>query len=288
MSNKYPSYVAGLIVFVALVIFFGGILFLSGKEIFFRNNYDIRIEFSNVAGLKGQSPITMRGFQIGTVGDVILGRDKITVIGVIKREFPVPVDSTAEVSTLNFIGEKAVEIVPGRSTELIRSGGVLKGANRDLMSMAVSVLDAAKAKVEGADVSNVTKKITDLVATFQDMIQSAGDKVRGFDVARLNSQVGEIAKAGEDLRKFIETAQGGTEKFSQQSGESLEKFNGTLQRIDGALQQISDMSAEIKTLTQTINSQGIFASMDTTIKELQGFLADIKKNPKKYVRFSIF
>jgi len=288
MSPKNPSYVAGLIVFVALIIFFGGILFLSGKEIFFRKNLDIRIEFSDVAGLKSQSPVAMRGYQIGTVSDVILGRDKITVVALIKREFPVPIDSTAEVSTLNFIGEKAVTIVPGRSTDLIRSGGVLKGTNRDLMSMALSVLDAAKAKVEGADVSNVTRKVTDLVATVQDLIQSAGDKVRGFDVARLNNQVGEIAKAGEDLRKFIETAQGSTEKFSQQSGESLEKFNGTLQRIDGALQQISDMSAEIKTLTQTINSQGIFASMDTTIKELQGFLADIKKNPKKYVRFSIF
>ena len=59
------------------------------------------------------------------------------------------------------------------------------------------------------------------------------------------------------------------------------------------------LSAEVRAITQQLNrgegtagqllqNREFFDNLARTIAELNEFLADIKKNPKKYVKFSIF
>ncbi len=288
MASKTNGFIPGVIVFVALVIFFGTILGLTGKNILISRNYRIYFEFPDISGLRNQGAVALRGFQVGKVKDVTFSKDSVVVAVDINRKFRVPLDSKIEIITLNFIGEKAVSITPGTSAEVLKPGGVLKGANKDIVAQAANILAAMKMRIEGGDLDKVVQKATDSIDKMLKVVKTMHDKVQKIDIDLYNRRVDDIGLASRQLKDFLVATQEEVQKIEHETIKSTGKFNETLEKVDQALKQLEDLSAEINGTAQKINRTDLFGNLNKTIAEMQAFLADIKKNPKKYVRFSIF
>lgn len=288
MADKNKGFIPGVIVFSALIIFFGGILWLSGKSIFFSGNYRVYMEFADVSGLRNQMPVAMRGVQVGWIRDVTFGKEAVKVAADIKRKFSIPVDSQVEITSLNLIGEKAITITPGQSPVAVQPGATLQGTNKDIMIVASSILAQAKTKIEDVHFENIIRKATDSIDSLLTLVRNMNTRVEKLDMDLYNRRVDDIGLASQELRRFVNSLSGETKKVGQETGESLEKFNQTLEGVDQALQRLADLSSEIKSVAQKIDRTDIFNNLSQTLQELNAFLADIKKNPKKYVKFSIF
>jgi phospholipid/cholesterol/gamma-HCH transport system substrate-binding protein len=288
MASKNNTFVLGLIVFAALLIFFGSILLLSGRNILLGRYYRIYFEFPDIVGLRNQAPVAMRGYQVGWVKDVMFLKNRVRIAVDIKKKFKIPADSQVEIISLNFIGEKAVSIKPGVSSEFLQRGALIRGENKDLMTLATNILHTAKEKIERGEIDKVIQKAKDSVDAVLGLVRTVNSQVEKLDIAQFNRQVEEVGRAGRELRNFAAEAQASAEKFSSKSGQSLDKFNETLGNVDAALQQLTDLSEEIKKLTSGIDRGDVFGNLNQTVQELRTLLADIKKNPKKYVKFSIF
>lgn len=299
MSNKKMGYVPGVIIFVALIIFFGAILWLSGKNILFSKYYRVNIEFSDVAGLRDQAPVYLRGYRVGRTDSVNFEGEKIKVAVDIKKEFKIPVDSTFEIKTLTLIGEKAITINPGDSLQVLQPGAVVPGVNKDIITLAENILTTAQAKIEEGGLDQIIQKVSESMDATLTLVRKMQAKVDKLDMAAYNQRFQEIGQATLQLQEFFTQAREDTEKISRVSSESMENFNQTLEKVDVALEQLTDLSTEIRRITLKINrgegtagelvqNREFFENLNRTMLELSDFLADIKKNPKKYVRFSIF
>jgi phospholipid/cholesterol/gamma-HCH transport system substrate-binding protein len=288
MTEKNPGFVPGLIIFIALVIFFGTILTLTGKHILIGRNYEVYFEFPDISGLRNQGPVAMRGFQVGKVKDVTFQKDSVRVAADIKKKFRIPVDSRVEITTLNFIGEKAVSITPGVSEEVLKPGAVLKGANRDIVAQTANILTALKSRIEGGDLDHVLQRVSDSVTSMLAFVHTLNEKAGKLDIDLYNRRIDEIGQASRELGEFFKSAQGKTETVARETGDSLAKLNETLDQVSQTLEKLASLTAEIKATATQVNQTDLFGNLNQTIQQLQAFLADIKKNPKKYVRFSIF
>lgn len=293
------SYLAGLIVFLAAIVFLFGILWLSGNQIFFSNEYKLDILFDDVVGLQDQSPVFLRGYRIGSTKEVEFEEEKIRVTISLDKRFRIPADSKVEINMLNFLGEKGIMVLPGYAKEYLKPNSVITGENKDLMSLAKNILFTTKEKVEEGDLNRVIANISESAESLSKLLGKVNTKVDNLDIALYNTQIMELGQAGKGLKEFLEVAQGETQNFSAESRMSLDKFNLTLDQVNDTLEQLAALSSELSEIARDINTgrgtagellqnKAYIESLNDTIIQLTAFLEDIRENPKKYVKFSIF
>ena len=299
MTYKKMSYIAGLIVFLAAIVFLFGILWLSGNQIFFSNEYKLDILFDDVVGLQDQSPVFLRGYRIGSTKEVKFEEEKIRVTISVDKRFRIPADSKVEINMLNFLGEKGIMVLPGYAKEYLKPNSVITGENKDLMSLAKNILFTTKEKVEEGDLNRVIANISESVESLSKLLGTVNTKVDNLDIALYNTQIMELGQAGKGLKEFLDVAQGETQNFSAESRMSLDKFNLTLDQVNDTLEQLAALSSELSEIARDINTgrgtagellqnKAYIESLNDTIIQLTAFLEDIRENPKKYVKFSIF
>ena len=293
------SYLAGLIVFLAAIVFLFGILWLSGNQIFFSNEYKLDILFDDVVGLQDQSPVFLRGYRIGSTKEVKFEEEKIRVTISVDKRFRIPADSKVEINMLNFLGEKGIMVLPGYAKEYLKPNSVITGENKDLMSLAKNILFTTKEKVEEGDLNRVIANISESAESLSKLLGTVNTKVDNLDIALYNTQIMELGQAGKGLKEFLDVAQGETQNFSAESRMSLDKFNLTLDQVNDTLEQLAALSSELSEIARDINTgrgtagellqnKAYIESLNDTIIQLTAFLEDIRENPKKYVKFSIF
>lgn len=299
MSNTRMSLISGVIVFTGMIVFLGGILWLSGNQFFTSKDIRIYVDFDDGAGLQDQAPVLMRGFRIGWTKEVEFRQKKIRIAVDIKKKYPVPIDSRAEINLLNFMGEKALTIIPGSSDSYIEAGGILEGENKDLMVMAKNILTEAKDKIEQGGLDEAISKVKETVDDLRSLVTGMDIKVKAVDVESINSQVAALGEAGRSLQAFLKTAEEKTVSFSSSSRDSMERLDQTMERLEEVFSEISALSSDLQTFVrevrfgggtaaELITNKDYIINLNATITEIKALIEDVKKNPKKYVKFSIF
>lgn len=108
----------GIFVFLGLIIFMIFVLSIGGFKTW-SLGYRIKFIFNFVNGVKIGAPVRFAGVDVGQVKQIkfISNLDegtKVQIIGWVKNEVKVPVDSLVWINTLGLLGEKYVEIIPGK------------------------------------------------------------------------------------------------------------------------------------------------------------------------------
>lgn len=109
----------GIFVFIGIVILVVFIL-LIGNFRLWTAGYKINFIFNFVNGLKEGAPIRLSGVDIGEVKKIEFifspeeNKTKVKITGWVKKEVKIPSDSNAWINTLGLLGEKYLEIIPGK------------------------------------------------------------------------------------------------------------------------------------------------------------------------------
>jgi phospholipid/cholesterol/gamma-HCH transport system substrate-binding protein len=93
--------------------------------LFHKAGYPVSAEFPSAAGLERRAPVKMAGVKIGLVKDIHLSGRQARVLMDIDAGVQIPKDSVVTFSMTGLLGEKAIEILPGLSSEVCRPGDVL-------------------------------------------------------------------------------------------------------------------------------------------------------------------
>ena len=109
----------GFFVFVGVVILVAFIL-LIGDFKTWTLGYEVNFVFNFVNGVKLGAPVRFAGVDVGEVKAINFLLDpqeetkpKVQIVGWVKKEVRIPLDSTVWVNTLGLLGEKYIEIMPG-------------------------------------------------------------------------------------------------------------------------------------------------------------------------------
>ncbi len=332
----------GLIAVFALVMAGLLIFAVGGGGGFFWQNYPLKVQFPNVAGLMSGSPVRVAGIEVGSVTDVKLVANGAEVSFTVLDEMRNVITdrSTAKIGSISLLGEGAVDIeaAPG-GTPLADWAYVTAG------TPAPSIADLTEQA--GTGIADVTTMLADLRAgkgtigklltddaVYRDFnnLLSAADRV-AQNVANGKGTMGKFAndpKVYDELNASVANLNAITTKLKNGEGSlgqllndpalakslnataaSFDSLAGKLNRGEGTAgkllnddalyKRMDSLTARLDTVLQNLNDgQGtagqllhdkqLYENMNQTVAEMRGLIAEIRKDPKKYlnVKVSIF
>ena len=114
----------GIFVFIGLIILVIFILSIGGFKTW-SSGYHINLSFNFVNGVKVGAPVRFAGVDVGEVKRVKLeflpeeNRSNVNLEVWIRNNIKIPTDSSVWVNTLGLLGEKYVEIMPGKNYAVV-------------------------------------------------------------------------------------------------------------------------------------------------------------------------
>jgi phospholipid/cholesterol/gamma-HCH transport system substrate-binding protein len=122
----------GIFVFFGLVILTVFVLSIGGFKTW-ASGYRIKFVFNFINGVKLGAPVRFAGLDVGQVKEIKLipidgQKTQVVVDSWVTNQVRIPVDSTIWVNTLGLLGEKYIEIMPGKDAKnILPAGGTLIG-----------------------------------------------------------------------------------------------------------------------------------------------------------------
>lgn len=116
---------AGLAMLAGLILYFGRL----DQYLAERRGYEIKALFDFTAGLEKGAPVSLAGVEVGRVKDIKIRYDPETKVEVslwLRPDVEIREGALAFISTLGLMGEKGVEITPGKKEgRTLRDGSMI-------------------------------------------------------------------------------------------------------------------------------------------------------------------
>ena len=138
-SERKTEIKVGITTIIALIVF---IWIMGWAKNFMKssNNIEIKLSFDNVSGLEIDDDVYVRGLRTGFVKDISLDKNMILVIISVDESVDLRDDTEFFLSTVDLMGDKKIEIIPGSSDNKLDFNIIQKGIFLpDLASMVSTV-----------------------------------------------------------------------------------------------------------------------------------------------------
>jgi len=125
----------GIFVFIGLVVLIIFILSIGGIKTW-SSGYRINLNFNFINGVKIGAPVRFAGVDVGEVKKIKLefvpqeNRSNVRLEVWVRDIIKIPVDSSVWVNTLGLLGEKYIEIMPGKDyVNLVKNNATMVGVD---------------------------------------------------------------------------------------------------------------------------------------------------------------
>ncbi|MBL7070791.1 MAG: MCE family protein [Candidatus Omnitrophica bacterium] len=122
----------GIFILIGFILLFI-MIFSIGEVYLFKPGYHVKVTFNFANGIAMNAPVRLAGIEVGEVEDIRIyydtneERTKVELSAWIKRDISIEEDANAVINTLGLLGEKYLEIFPGKSKRFLTSDSVLVG-----------------------------------------------------------------------------------------------------------------------------------------------------------------
>jgi len=284
----------GLVITVAVIVTVLGSLWLARGGL--SKGYPLYAKFPWGAGLKQGQPVLLVGVNVGYVDQVDLHQDGILVTTLrIQNHYKVPVTSKAAVIPNGIFGDQAVALTPSRPEprsfnegDTIPIGASTPGIS-ELTTKADSVMRSVNAvtsaleheMVAAGGIRDLRSTITATNRLVIDFAAIAAEQSRQLSatMTSLRRATGAIdpAKVDSTVKNF-RTASANLAEISGQLKETSGKLDMLLAKVDSGPGSVAKL----------INDPGAYNDVRAVLQRMDSLLADIKKNPKRYINVKIF
>lgn len=314
MKLSKETYI-GIISVITIGIAFWGFNWLKRNDVFTSERV-FYAEYKSVDGLTKDRPVTLNGFQVGFVKDVYFhpnGSGHLMVEFSMDEDFPITKNCTAQIYALDLLGTMAIQLLLAEG-EIAQSGDTLKGitelslqetVNREvapikkkaeeLLNSLDTVLVYVQALLNQDSRNRLENTFSEVEATFsalQQTIMAINRVVTGNEdsfnniVVHLDSITSTLGSSGEDYARTISNLAVLSDSLAGMDlNYTVEKMNSLLTRIDSITERIEAGEGTIGKLS---NDDELYDNLASSTKELSELLYDLKMNPSRYVRFSVF
>jgi len=124
----------GIFILIGFIILFV-MIFSIGEIYMFKSGYHIKVTFNFANGIAMNAPVRLAGIEVGEVDDIRIyydtnvERTKVELSTWIKGDVVIEEDAKAVINTLGLLGEKYLEIFPGKSKRFLTDDSILAGVD---------------------------------------------------------------------------------------------------------------------------------------------------------------
>lgn len=306
----------GIIVIISLALLYWGFNFLKGEDVF-SNERTFLAVYKDVGGLNKSNSVTINGLTVGHVRNMYFsndGKSNVVIELIIRNSIPIPKNSIARIASSDLLGSKIVEIVLGDSPYFAESKDTLMSDVETSIKEEVSrQLKPLKNKAEGLLVSidtvitmlndlfsktntdNISRSVAHIAGSFENLEKTTStlDDLMTEEKNRLERILINVESVTLNLKNNEEKLNNIFANFSAIS-DTLAKarFSETLQNVYTTMNELSDISKKINSgegsLGMLVNDDSLYVELENSSRDLKLLLEDIRLNPKKYLKFSVF
>lgn len=300
----------GILAVVSIVILILGYSFLKGNDVFTKEKV-YYAKYSRVEGLTVSKPILVNGYQIGRVSTMnLLPSGQILVEFKVNKQYSVPSNTVARITSSDFLGNKAIVFDLGDSPNIALSGDTLSAEiNQNILDQIEPVQKKAEAVVLIIDSiltsvnntitpefqRNVNRSIASIASTLNNLENTSKqvDGLIGMEKSKISnilSNVEHIANNFKENNEKINSIFNNIEEVSDQVAranfiETIDKANLAVSDFQLLIDGINNGNGSIGKL---LNDDHLYNNLEDASKSLDELIADMKENPGRYVHFSIF
>lgn len=294
----------GFFVVAILIALFFALNFLKGYDLFHKSDRYYTC-FKEVDGITATAPVYIRGLKVGSIEQIKfdVAADCFVVRLSVKREYPVPADSKAEIYSSDIMGGKSLRIALGTSDVRASNGDTLAGGNvPDMLTTVYGAVEPLKVKIYEL-LDNLNEALANVNAVLDD--STRGDlkaAVAGLraTLANVEKLSGSLDAMTPDMRASMKNLNELTEELNSPDGDlkqALENLKKTTAQLSEAniqetlteLNRILRMLGDPSTTTGKLLTTGeLHDSVDSLVNQIDDLVRRIKENPKKYIKISVF
>ena len=307
MKRLSKEFLTGFIFLLSIVLLIYGIKFLKGIDIFNSNKTYFSV-YSNVNGLQVGSNITLNGFNVGIVNDIILFNDnkELLVSFSLNKIDSIPDNSNFKIINQDLMGTKGVSLILGNSVSYANFGDTitssvenslqdevnaqilpLKNKAEELIGSVDSLLTIVTAVLNKNTRENLSNSISSLDQTFLLMSKTMVkvDSLVYFNDNRISKILSNIEAISSNINN--------NNNNIKQIIENVSLITDSIAKSDiiSFVQNINELTSNISngkgSLGKLINDDAFYNNLEKSSAEMNQLIEDIKNNPSRYVNFSI-
>jgi phospholipid/cholesterol/gamma-HCH transport system substrate-binding protein len=307
MKRLSKEFLTGFIFLLSIVLLIYGIKFLKGIDIFNSNKTYFSV-YSNVNGLQVGSNITLNGFNVGIVNDIILFNDnkELLVSFSLTKIDSIPDNSNFKIINQDLMGTKGVSLILGNSVSYANFGDTitssvenslqdevnaqilpLKNKAEELIGSVDSLLTIVTAVLNKNTRENLSNSISSLDQTFLLMSKTMVkvDSLVYFNDNRISNILSNIEAISSNINN--------NNNNIKQIIENVSLITDSIAKSDiiSFVQNINELTSNISngkgSLGKLINDDAFYNNLEKSSAEMNQLIEDIKNNPSRYVNFSI-
>ena len=288
---------------VALVLLFIGLNFLKGINVFKSTN-TYYVKFKDVAGLAVSNPVYANGYPVGIVRtinyDYQRGENVVVAIE-LDYDMRVPAQTRAELETELMGGVKMLLVLGPNPAKNIEQGDTIQGGMHlgamDKLNDMIPTVEKMLPKLDSI-MDNLNRLTGDpaLAATLHNA-QAITDNLKESSI-QLNSMMrNDLPPMLANLKSASANANRLTANLAAIDVQTtINSVNATLTSAHNLANQLGEMSTNLdrklkskdNTLGLFLNDTNVYDNLNSTLRNADSLMIDLKAHPKRYVHFSVF
>ncbi len=290
MKRKYLDLYLGVFVFAGLIAAAYMILRFGGMST--EERYQVIVLFDRVEALIREAPVYHAGVECGIVtkivpiGGLVDGKpnipmDKVKVVLSVNQDTTIRKEDVISVETVSLLGEKAVEIVPGRfgAEPLPKDGSaVVVGKNPEGLFAPLRDLLGPLADRETQEyIANILRSFSDSIPPLMaNLTQLTGEELQ----LPLKDALDNLSRAANEFPKVLDNFGEGVRTFTR-AGEEVEKLIIENREQIGGLIATADQS--LKSFNRVVD--GLYPVVED-LKAGRGGLGKLVRDSGWYTNFN--
>jgi len=287
----------GITIVLAIILFIAMMVVLKNVSLH-ESGYRINVQVNDAAGILKGDPVTIAGVQVGRVEEIWLNNNQVFMQLWINKKYTLSKDSRAFIKTLSVMGEKYVAIQPGISPIILQEGDIIPGiAIGDVTEIAADaqpiILDLKKIVRQLNEVLNDTAKqnIRQTLYHVQQLSQNL-DRVVNQSGHSLEQSARNIEVFSHNLKLLYQNNKQPVDSIVANLNKSSRAFASSSEKLACTIKNLEDITNRIKsqkgTMGKLVYDERLYQHLDSLLVNTNKLILDIQKNPKKYLKISLF
>lgn len=306
----------GIIFIVAAALLYWGYNFLKGKDVFIKER-TFYARYYDVSGLSKSDPIYINGLRAGQVKNLYFEANHSGIIMVelqLTQEFPLPTNTIAKIVSTDLMGTKAISLQIGDTPNILMDGDTMKTSiESTLQEQVENTIAPLKHKAE-----ELLSSVDEIIGNLQTILNSeTSENIKKsltsleHSLVNVESVTGNLdsllSQESNSIKRILNNAESITNNLNN-NNEHLTAILSNFHEISDSLvaadmastlryanKSLSDFSIIMNKINNGEGSMGalmnndtLYIEMEKSARDLNILLEDIKQNPGRYVKFSLF
>jgi phospholipid/cholesterol/gamma-HCH transport system substrate-binding protein len=298
MAGRNTEIRVGVAVIAALTLVIWGVTWLSDVRLA-RKRRVYNARFSDVGGLATGDPVSVNGVHMGKVLDITLRPGGVNVKFAIDRGVRLTRRSSVNVRNTGLMGEKFIAVDLAEEGPIYGDRDTILGYYETGVPEVISQMGDALHSLQ-----RVSDQVDRLLALAEERgtLRKTLHNVEGASVD-LQSTIAEnrqdLRQTAQNLREVSQELRTLVEEKRPVVSSTVDRMAYTTDRADTLISRLGDAAdrfaklaeladSDSSTVGRLLRDKELYDQMHSSVKELNDLVRDIKENPHKYLKFSLF